>query len=105
LIGGGYDKGETFDAFFDHCRNHQVHAVVLMGDTADCMRESAEKAGIEQIAHARNMEEAVQTAMSLSHEGDWILLSPACASWDQYKNYEERGEIFRQVVMQIEEGN
>lgn len=103
LIGGGYDKGETFDAFFALCQRHEVHSLVLMGETAGAMREAASKAGIQTIKDAGNMEEAVRIAMSLSNEGDWILLSPACASWDQYRSYEERGEKFRQVVMQIEE--
>lgn len=103
LIGGGYDKGETFDDFFVLCKENEVQALVLMGDTSALMRKSAQKAGIDVIKYAENMEEAVKAAMNLSQEGDWILLSPACASWDQYRNYEERGEKFRQVVMQIEE--
>lgn len=105
LIGGGYDKGEKFDAFFEQCKACEVHTVVLMGVTAKIMRESAEKAGIDRIVDARDMQEAVALALDYSSEGDWILLSPACASWDQYRSYEERGEKFRQVVMQIEEGN
>jgi len=103
LIGGGYDKGETFDSFFALCKEHEVHSVVLMGETAKAMQEAAKKAGIPSLAYAEDMEKAVEIAMSLSNEGDWILLSPACASWDQYRNYEERGEKFRQVVMRIEE--
>jgi UDP-N-acetylmuramoylalanine--D-glutamate ligase len=103
LIGGGYDKGEAFGEFFEVCRRNQVHTVVLMGETAPKMKEAARLAGIPTILDASNLKEAVVLSMESSQEDDWILLSPACASWDQYKSYEERGEIFRQVVMQIEE--
>ena len=103
LIGGGYDKGEVFDDFFEACRNNQVHTVILMGETAFKMKKAAKIAGISKILHASDLKEAVALSLENSQEDDWILLSPACASWDQYKSYEERGEIFRQVVMQIEE--
>ncbi len=103
LIGGGYDKGEEFGEFFEVCHRNQVHTVVLMGETAPKMKEAAKRAGILTILDASNLKEAVALSMENSQEDDWILLSPACASWDQYKSYEERGEIFRQVVMQIEE--
>ncbi|BES65398.1 UDP-N-acetylmuramoyl-L-alanine--D-glutamate ligase [Gottschalkiaceae bacterium SANA] len=103
LIGGGYDKGEVFGDFFEACRINQVHTVILMGQTASKMKAAAESAGISKILYASDLNEAVALSLKNSQEDDWILLSPACASWDQYKSYEERGEIFRQVVMKIEE--
>ncbi|MCR3956194.1 MAG: UDP-N-acetylmuramoyl-L-alanine--D-glutamate ligase [Gudongella sp.] len=102
LIAGGYDKGaeygELMDAFV-----HKSRALVLMGETAEKIRKSAEEKGIEEIYIVSGMEEAVHKAASLGVAGDAVLLSPACASWDMYSNFEERGKHFKRLVMEMTE--
>ena len=97
LIAGGYDKGASFDEFiagFDG----RVKSLVLMGVTAPKIREAAEKAGFKDIHMVKDMKEAVKTSTELASEGDTVLLSPACASWDMYKKFEDRGDDFRNCV-------
>ena len=60
------------------------------------------KAGITQLEYAKDIEEATQKAYAMSKEDDIILLSPACASWDQYPNFEVRGDRFIQAISQLE---
>lgn len=97
LIAGGYDKGASFDEFiagFDG----RVKAMVLMGVTAPKLREAAERAGFTEVFMVNNMKEAVAEASRLAVKGDTVLLSPACASWDMYKKFEDRGDDFRSCV-------
>ncbi|WP_046175133.1 UDP-N-acetylmuramoyl-L-alanine--D-glutamate ligase [Domibacillus indicus] len=96
LLAGGLDRGNGFDDLLPYL--HAVKAVVAFGETAEKWRETAEKAGIPLFEKADYMNDAVQKAAALSKEGDVILLSPACASWDQYKTFEERGDIFIECV-------
>ncbi|MHA6393334.1 hypothetical protein ACX3TR_05760 [Aerococcus mictus] len=72
-----------------------------MGETQDKFIDLANKAGISQISVAKNIEEATQAAYRLSQPGDVILLSPACASWDQYPNFEVRGQRFIDAVAEL----
>jgi UDP-N-acetylmuramoylalanine--D-glutamate ligase len=99
LLAGGLDRGNAFDDLIPFLAN--VKAMVVFGQTAEKVRSSAEKAGVTEVEHAEDMNEAVQKAYALSKEGDVILLSPACASWDQYKTFEERGDMFIQAVHTI----
>ncbi|MEM1503231.1 UDP-N-acetylmuramoyl-L-alanine--D-glutamate ligase [Domibacillus sp. 8LH] len=96
LLAGGLDRGNGFDDLLPYL--HDVKAVVTFGETAEKWRETAEKAGITCIEKAEYMTDAVQKAAALSKAGDVVLLSPACASWDQYKTFEERGDIFIDCV-------
>lgn len=96
LLAGGLDRGNDFDDLVPHL--HAVKAIVAFGETADKWKETAEKAGIPLFEKANYMDDAVQKAVSLSAKGDVVLLSPACASWDQYKTFEERGDIFINCV-------
>ncbi|MTT32016.1 UDP-N-acetylmuramoyl-L-alanine--D-glutamate ligase [Terrilactibacillus sp. BCM23-1] len=92
LLAGGLDRGNTFDDLVPHLTN--VKAVITFGETKEKIIDACQKAGIEMIKIVQNVEEAVPVAYRLSEVGDIILLSPACASWDQYDSFEQRGDIF-----------
>lgn len=93
LLAGGLDRGNDFDDLIPYFQNKVKH-LITFGETAPKLQESAEKAGLKNVTVVDNVEKAVPTAYNLSEQGEVILLSPACASWDQYKTFEERGDIF-----------
>ncbi|HZG70269.1 MAG TPA: UDP-N-acetylmuramoyl-L-alanine--D-glutamate ligase [Chondromyces sp.] len=99
LLAGGLDRGNGFDDLIPHMKN--VKALVTFGQTAEKLADTAKRAGLESIIHVDNMNEAVKAAYELSEAGDIILLSPACASWDQYKTFEQRGDIFIEAVHRL----
>lgn len=102
LIAGGYNKGSEFDdlvKFF----NNKIKDLVLLGETKEKIKEAAEKAGIINIHLVENMKEAVKLSYSLGESEDNILLSPACASWGMYNNFEERGQDFKNAVYALKE--
>lgn len=101
LIAGGMDKGSEFEALIQSF-NGKIKALVLMGETKVKIKDTAEKRGFDTIYLVENMEEAVEKAFSLSEEGDVVLLSPACASWDMYPNFETRGLHFKSCVKSLE---
>ncbi|MEK4030283.1 UDP-N-acetylmuramoyl-L-alanine--D-glutamate ligase [Pseudobacillus sp. FSL P4-0506] len=96
LLAGGLDRGNGFDDLIPYMKN--VKALITFGETAGKLSETAERAGVEKVVKTENMQQAVQAAYESSAEGDIILLSPACASWDQYKTFEQRGDIFIEAV-------
>ena len=100
LIGGGYDKGGEFDDWIEACVG-RVKLLILMGATAERIGKTAEKYGITDIVYVNSMEEAVALAAEKSVPGDAVLLSPACASWGMFPNYEERGRIFKELVHKL----
>ena len=100
LIAGGDDKGTDLTEFFDHV-NKKVDELILVGAAAERFKASAieNKYPIEQIHEAGfDMEKAVNIAKNLSRAGQTVLLSPACASFDMYNNFEERGQDFKRIV-------
>lgn len=97
LIAGGYDKKIDFDEFIK-AFNGKIKILILLGATSLKIKETALKYGFENIFLVNSMEEAVDLAYSLSEKGDNILLSPACASWGMFENFEERGKVFKQMV-------
>ncbi len=97
LIAGGMDKGSTFDTFIDAFEG-KIKYMVLLGETAEIIKNTAEKKGFTHVILRKNMKECVEEAHRLSESGDTVLLSPACASWDMYPNFETRGEDFRNCV-------
>jgi UDP-N-acetylmuramoylalanine--D-glutamate ligase len=99
LLAGGLDRGNEFDELIPYL--HHVKAIILFGQTARKLERIAKQAGIEMIYHVDNVEKAVPVAYELSQPGDIILLSPACASWDQYKTFEQRGDIFISAVHKL----
>ncbi|WP_040979947.1 UDP-N-acetylmuramoyl-L-alanine--D-glutamate ligase [Oceanobacillus jeddahense] len=96
LLAGGLDRGNEFDELIPHLQN--VKAMVVFGETAPKLERTGKEAGIQVIEHASGVDDAAKIGFSLTDAGDILLLSPACASWDQYKTFEERGDIFVQAV-------
>lgn len=99
LLAGGLDRGNGFEELIPSLKD--LKAVVLFGETKDKLAEAATQAGIETILFAENAEVAVPLAYELSAVGDTILLSPASASWDQYKNFEIRGDKYMAAVHEL----
>ncbi|MFP3916368.1 UDP-N-acetylmuramoyl-L-alanine--D-glutamate ligase [Lysinibacillus telephonicus] len=99
LLAGGLDRGHSFEELRESMKN--VKAVVAFGGTGERFIEFAKSCGIEKTILAKNVEDAVSLSIPLSEIGDIILLSPACASWDQYKSFEVRGDLFIQEVMNL----
>ncbi|MCM3237817.1 UDP-N-acetylmuramoyl-L-alanine--D-glutamate ligase [Heyndrickxia oleronia] len=99
LLAGGLDRGNEFDELIPSLKN--VKAMITFGQTAEKLEKVAEIAGIETVHRVDNVEKAVPIAFELSKPGDVILLSPACASWDQYKTFEVRGDIFIDAVHKL----
>lgn len=97
LLGGGYDKGAEFDEWI-RAFDGKVKQLILMGATARQIADTAAKYGVENIVFVDSMEEAVQTAAKTAEPGDAVLLSPACASWGMFPNYEVRGHVFKELV-------
>ena len=97
LLGGGYDKkaeyGEWIDSF-----DGKVKYLILMGATARAIGETAKAHGFDHIIYVDTFEEAMETAREKAVPGDAVLLSPACASWGMFKNYEVRGQVFKDIV-------
>ncbi|SDN25051.1 UDP-N-acetylmuramoyl-L-alanine--D-glutamate ligase [Alkalicoccus daliensis] len=104
LIAGGLDRGIPFDDLESSLKN--VTAAFTYGETAEKLKDTAHNAGVPLISALETLEEAVKEAVNHAQEGEVILLSPACASWDQFKTFEERGDAFiRAVEKNIEEFN
>lgn len=100
LIAGGLDRGFTFEDLIEPLQKH-VKSVVLYGESKQLLADAAKAAGIADIAIVDTLEEAVPKAYEQSAVGDIILLSPACASWDQFKTFEERGDKYINYVEQL----
>ena len=97
LIAGGYDKHSEFDEFLDAFKD-TVKLMVLIGVTANQLEATALRHGFDSIRRADTLENAVKICAKNAVAGDAVLLSPACASWDMFKSYEERGKLFKEYV-------
>ncbi|MEG1871130.1 MAG: UDP-N-acetylmuramoyl-L-alanine--D-glutamate ligase, partial [Peptostreptococcaceae bacterium] len=97
LIAGGKDKGSSFGELLEVAKENVV-ALVLLGETASKMEEAAKEKGFEKIHMVKNMKEAVDVSYEIAQSNDVVLLSPACASWDMYSNFEVRGKDFKDNV-------
>lgn len=102
LIGGGYDKQNEYDEWIA-CFGNKVKWLVLIGQTREKIAECARKHGFDRIKFADTFEECLQLCTSLAESGDAVLLSPACASWGMFPNYEVRGKMFKDYVNGLEE--
>ena len=100
LIGGGYDKEASYDEWIEAFAG-KVKKLVLIGSTKDKIARSAQKLGFTDIILADTLEEAVKVSAAYANRKDAVLLSPACASWDMFRNYEERGDRFKELVEQL----
>lgn len=103
LIAGGYDKNADYESFIKSFHG-KIKYLLLMGQTREKMAEAARKQGFYDIVLVENMEEAVLFASKHAEPFEAVLLSPCCASWGMFKNYEERGRLFKQLVENIAEG-
>ena len=97
LIGGGYDKQNEYDEWIESF-DEKVKWLVLIGQTREKIAACARKHGFEKIRFADSFEECLKLCTSLAQDGDAVLLSPACASWGMFPNYEERGRQFKEYV-------
>lgn len=97
LIGGGYDKHSEYDDWIEAFEG-KVKCFVLIGQTADKIEECAIKHGISNIIRADSFDEALKICTREAKSGDAVLLSPACASWGMFPNYEVRGNMFKDYV-------
>ncbi|MCR5746269.1 MAG: UDP-N-acetylmuramoyl-L-alanine--D-glutamate ligase [Lachnospiraceae bacterium] len=102
LIGGGYDKDSSYDEWIEAAKDKMKY-LVLIGQTAQKIADCAKAHGFNDVEIVSSMEEAVKRSYELSKDGEAVLLSPACASWGMFKNYEERGRIFKELVRGLEE--
>ena len=97
LILGGSDKGYEFDELFKTISDN-VKNIAVIGETRNKIMAAANRQNFKNIFICDNLEEATKKLYKLSKKGDIILLSPACASFDQFSNYEMRGNCFKKIV-------
>ncbi|WP_278682035.1 UDP-N-acetylmuramoyl-L-alanine--D-glutamate ligase [Paraclostridium bifermentans] len=100
LIAGGYEKQSDFTEMIKYATKN-VKALVLLGQTADKIATTAKEHGIDNISKVEDMEAAVKKAYEIAESGDVVLLSPACASWDMYPNFEARGLDFKENIYKL----
>lgn len=97
LLGGGYDKGSEFTEWIN-AFDGKVKKLILIGATKEKIAADAEKCGFHDYVFADTFEEAVLLAAKTAESGEAVLLSPACASWGMFPNYEVRGDEFKRIV-------
>jgi UDP-N-acetylmuramoylalanine--D-glutamate ligase len=100
LIAGGDGKGQEFDELVSHF-DGRVEALILLGRDAPIIEACALKHGFKNIYRCSDMSGCVRKASEIARPGEKVLLSPACASWDMYNNFEQRGRHFKQCIMEL----
>ncbi|MBP1754347.1 MAG: murD [Firmicutes bacterium] len=100
VIGGGYDKQIPFDDWIESFGN-KVKLLVLLGQTREQIAETARRHGFQNIIMVNDLKEAVRISAEKAEPGDAVLLSPACASWGMFENYEQRGTLFKEYVREM----
>ena len=100
LIGGGYDKNSSYEEWIN-AFDGKVRYLVLLGQTKEKIAEAAKRCGFEHVIMTESLEEAVAFCAEHANPGDAVLLSPACASWGMFPNYEVRGKRFKELVYQL----
>lgn len=100
LLAGGRNKGSDFSSFARLVRE-RVRLLVLLGECAGEIEQAVRDAGFSNITRVTGFREAVLEAYRAARPGDVVLLSPACASWDMFRNYEERGNLFKDIVREL----
>ena len=100
-IGGGLDRGTDFKELIPVLQK-RAKALIAYGQTKDILTKRGADAGLKEVHGVDCLEEAVKQAFELAEPGDVVLLSPACASWDQYTSFEERGSIFKETVHSLQ---
>lgn len=104
LIGGGYDKDSTYDEWIENF-DGKVSWLVLLGQTKEKIAACAKAHGFENIIMVESLEEALLVCREKAKPGEAVLLSPACASWGMFPNYEVRGNLFKELVHHMEASN
>lgn len=102
LIAGGYDKHLSFDGWV-RAFEGKIRLLILMGQSKSKIAKAAKKAGFNNIIFADDLKEAVVISYLYAQPGDAVLLSPACASWDMFDNFEQRGNLFKKYVMELKD--
>lgn len=102
LIGGGYDKESTYDEWIESFEG-RVKWLVLIGQTREKIAACARAHGFHRIRCADTFEECLTLCTELAEKGDAVLLSPACASWGMFPNYEVRGKEFKEYVNRLKD--
>ena len=100
LIAGGDGKGQSFDELIKNFDGRVKH-MILLGRDGRLIAEAADRNGFKDYTFAKDMPECVNKAFVMAEPGDTVLLSPACASWDMYDNFEQRGEHFKECVKRL----
>lgn len=103
LLAGGLERNHSLEELRPFM--NRVKALITFGETADRFVDFAESCGVSVISKATTMLDAVEKAVGNSADGDTVLLSPACASWDQYDSFEIRGDAFIEAVQRVTEAN
>ena len=103
LIGGGYDKESSYEEWI-RSFDGKVKYLVLIGQTREKIEKAAHECGFYNTILAEDLEEAVKICAEKAEKGDAVLLSPACASWGQFDNYEQRGDKFKEYVRNMKKG-
>lgn len=104
LLVGGYDKKIEFDSFIEQF-NEKVKHMLVMGESQKKIIDAAKRNNFQNYNLVDDMQDAMKLALKLSEPGDNVLLSPACASWGMYSNYEERGKDFKDKIYSLKEGD
>lgn len=97
LIAGGYDKKSEYDEWVSRFPG-KVRKLVLIGQTKENIAAACDKIGFRDYCFAESLEEAIKLSAKEAKSGDCCLLSPACASWGMFKNYQQRGTMFKELV-------
>lgn len=100
LIAGGYDKGSEYDEWIE-AFGGKIKNLVLLGATKQKIADTAKRHGYTSYEFVDTLEQAVKRSSELAGDGEVVLLSPACASWDMFKSYEERGQLFKEYVNKL----
>ncbi len=102
LIAGGKDKGGDFEQLAGQIAQEEIKFLILLGETAPLIAREVEKKGFNDYEQVESLEAGVRKAWERASPGDVVLLSPACASWDMFTDFEERGRLFKEVDWSLE---
>ena len=101
LIGGGYDKGSSYEEWVELFEG-RVKKIILIGATREKIAACCDRFGFKNYEFAETFEEAFEKAVEAAEPGDAVLLSPACASWGMFNNFEERGDLFKKLAAELD---
>jgi UDP-N-acetylmuramoylalanine--D-glutamate ligase len=103
LILGGKDKGLDYNGLFEKIKSSKIKAVVLTGESRYRLLQSAKAVGFESVSVVEDFFLSIRLASIIAREGECVLFSPACSSFDRFKDFEERGDEFMRFVERMDE--